>query len=155
MNYKQLTEGDRYMIVALKRQGLSIISIANAIGKHRSTLYREFKRNTCWHQDGSYRPRKAQRRTQARRRRSRRNQHFTEKDYAIVRQLLDKQWSPEQITGHLKKLGERCFSHETSYNYIWRDKTNGGNLWRQLRCANKRRHKRYKSYDSRGRLADK
>ena len=56
MKYQQLTEGDRYMIIALKRQGLSVINIAKAIGKHRSTLYREFRRNTCWHQDGSYRP---------------------------------------------------------------------------------------------------
>ena len=155
MNYKQLTEGDSYMIVALKRQGLSFTNIANAIGKHRSTIYREFKRNTCWHQDGSYRPIKAQRRTRARRSRSRRNQHFTEKDYAIVRQLLRQQWSPEQITGRLKRLGVRSFSHETIYTYIWRDKRNGGNLWKQLRCANKRRRKRYNAYDSRGRLAGK
>ena len=32
MKYQQLTEGDRYMIVALKRQGLSVINIAKAIG---------------------------------------------------------------------------------------------------------------------------
>ena len=118
MKYKQLTEGDRFMIVALKRQGLSVINIAKAIGKHRSTLYREFRRNTCWHQDGPYRPIKAQRRTKARRRSSRRNQHFTQKDYAIVRRLLHKQWSPEQIIGYLKKEGLRCFSHETIYRYI-------------------------------------
>jgi len=54
MKYQQLTEGDRYMIVALKRHGLSFTNIAKAIGKHRSTIYREFKRNTCWHQYGSF-----------------------------------------------------------------------------------------------------
>ena len=108
-----------------------------------------------WHMDGSYRPSKAQRRTRARRRRSRRNQHFTEKDYVIVRQLLRKQWSPEQITGYLKRQDLQCFSHETIYRYIWRNKRNGGNLWKQLRCANKRRRKRYNTYDSRGRLAGK
>ena len=143
------------MIVALKRQGLSFANIAKAIGKHRSTIYREFERNTCWHQDGSYRPTKAQRRTRARRSRSRRNQHFTAQDYKEVRRLIRKDWSPEQITGHLKKEGKRCFSHETIYKYIWRDKRNGGNLWKHLRCAQKRRRKRYKAYDSRGRLADK
>lgn len=155
MNYKQLTEGDRYMIVALKRQGLSFVKIAQAIGKHRSTIYREFKRNTCWHMDGSYRPSKAQRRTRARRSRSRRNQHFTEQDFLIVRRLLRQKWSPEQITGYLKKEGHRCFSHETIYRYIWLNKRSGGNLWEHLRCANKRRRKRYNAYDSRGRLADK
>ncbi|MDP0560992.1 MAG: helix-turn-helix domain-containing protein [Candidatus Endonucleobacter sp. (ex Gigantidas childressi)] len=48
MKYQQLTEGDRYMIVALKWQGLSFTDIATAIGKHRSTIYLEFQRNTCW-----------------------------------------------------------------------------------------------------------
>ncbi|MFT5452940.1 MAG: IS30 family transposase, partial [Enterobacterales bacterium] len=155
MKYKQLTEGDRYTIAALKRQGLSFTDIAKAINRDRSTIYREINRNSCWHQDSSYRPIKAQRRTKARRSRSRRNQHFTQKDYAIVRRLLHKQWSPEQITGHLKQQGLRCFSHETIYRYIWRDKENGGKLWKQLRCANKQRRKRYKAYDSRGRLAGK
>lgn len=79
MMYQQLTEGDRYTLAALKRQGLSFTNIAKAMNRDRSTIYREFKRNTCWQQDGSYRPSKAQRRTKARRRRSRRNQHFTEK----------------------------------------------------------------------------
>jgi IS30 family transposase len=35
------------------------------------------------------------------------------------------------------------------------DKKNGGKLWKQLRCTNKQRRKRYKAYDSRGRLAGK
>jgi len=155
MSYKQLTEGDRYTLAALKRQGLSFAKIAQAMDRHKSTLYREVNRNTCWFIDGSYRPSKAQRRTRARRRRSRRNQHFTPQDYKEVRKLIRKDWSPEQITGHLKDEGKRCFSHETIYKYIWRDKRNGGTLWKHLRCAQKRRRKRYNAYDSRGRLADK
>ena len=103
MKYKQLTEGDRYTLAALKRQGLSFTNIAKAMNRDRSTIYREVNRNSCWIIDDSYRPSKAQRRTKGRRSRSRRNQHFTQKDYAIVRRLLHKQWSPEQITGHLKK----------------------------------------------------
>ncbi|MDP0563058.1 MAG: helix-turn-helix domain-containing protein [Candidatus Endonucleobacter sp. (ex Gigantidas childressi)] len=39
MKYQQLTEGDRYMIVALKWQGLSFTDIATAIGKYRSTIF--------------------------------------------------------------------------------------------------------------------
>lgn len=46
-------------------------------------------------------------------------------------------------------------SHETIYQYIWRDKAAGGQLWRHLRQASKRRRKRYNAYDSRGRLAGK
>lgn len=155
MKYKQLTEGDRYTLATLKRQGLSFTNIAKAMNRDRSTIYREVNRNSCWIIDGSYRPIKAQRRTRARRRRSRRNQHFTTQDYKEVRKLIRKDWSPEQITGHLKNAGKRCFSHETIYKYIWRDKRSGGTLWKHLRCAQKRRRKRYNAYDSRGRLAGK
>ena len=46
-------------------------------------------------------------------------------------------------------------SHETIYLRIWRDKNAGGELWAHLRQATKKRRKRYRSYDSRGRLAGK
>jgi IS30 family transposase len=46
-------------------------------------------------------------------------------------------------------------SHETVYQYIWRDKAEGGSLWEHLRQSSKQRRKRYKAYDSRGRLANK
>ena len=49
----------------------------------------------------------------------------------------------------------RRLSHETIYQYIWRDKADGGNLWTHLRQSSKQRRKRYKAYDSRGRLANK
>ena len=62
MTYQQLTEGDRYTIAALKRQGLTPTAIANAIGRHRSTIYLEYNRNRCWITDAAYRPEKAQRR---------------------------------------------------------------------------------------------
>ena len=91
----------------------------------------------------------------SRRRKSRRNQHFSEADYAIVKRFLRKKWSPEQIVGYLKRHHLPCFSHETIYRYIWQNKKNGGILWTHLRGANKRRRKRYNAYDSRGRLANK
>ena len=45
--------------------------------------------------------------------------------------------------------------HEVIYQYIWRDKANGGSLWKSLRQSSKKRRKRYNAYDSRGRLANK
>lgn len=136
-------------------QGFNQSEIANQLGRHRSTISRELARNSCWVTDGSYRPSKAQRRTVARRRRARRNEHFDEQDYEIVRLYLSLDYSPEQISGLLKKKGLAMMSHETIYRYIWRDKKQGGQLWRHLRQSAKKRRKRYKAYDSRGRLADK
>ena len=155
MKYQQLTENERYMLSALRKQGLSIPSIATALGRHRSTIWRELKRNSCWIIDGAYRPSKAQRRTKARRRRSRRGRRFVEADFVLVRLMLGFEWSPEQIVGFLRRHEQKCMSHESIYQYIWRDKAQGGNLWQSLRQSLKRRRKRYNAYDSRGRLADK
>ena len=155
MKYQQLTSEERVVLSTLKLQGLSIQKIADHMGRHRSTLYRELDRNRCFHIDGAYRPSKAQRRTVARRGRSRRNSHYSDDDFKVVRKLLRKKYSPEQITGYLRRLKQPCFSHETIYLYIWRDKAEGGNLWTHLRQSPKVRRKRYKAYDSRGRLTDK
>jgi transposase, IS30 family len=157
MKYRQLTSNDRYILGALKKQGFPIQQIAKILGFHRSTIYREIERNSCHLTDGGYRPSKAERRTRARRRRSRRNLHYTEADFSLVRHFLRKKWSPEQIVGHIRRFGlmHRKMSHETIYQYIWRDKANGGNLWRYLRQSPKQRRKRYRAYDSRGRLAEK
>ncbi len=155
MTYQQITSEERYIISALKIQGLSVRKIANQLGRHHSTIYNELKRNSCHGTDGYYRTSKAHRRAVARRRRSRRNRHYDESDFSIVRKLLRKQWSPEQIVGSLYENHQRCFSHETLYQYIWRNKAEGGNLWTHLRCAQKQRRKRYRAYDSRGRLANK
>lgn len=157
MKYVQLTYEERVTLSVLKQQGQSVRSIANVLGRHFSTVYRELNRNRCYKIDGAYRPSKAQRRTRARRRRSRRNRHYTDQDFLLTRKLLRQKWSPEQVTGHLRRFGlfTRRISHETIYQYIWRDKANGGDLWKHLRQSVKRRRKRYNAYDSRGRLANK
>lgn len=157
MAYIQLTYEERVTLSALKLQGLSIREIAAILGRHFSTLYRELDRNRCHIIDGAYRPSKAQRRTRARLRRSRRNRHYSSTYLLLVRKLLKKKLSPEQAVGHIRrfKLKQRVISHETIYRYIWQDKAAGGDLWKHLRQASKRRRKRYKAYDSRGRLAEK
>ena len=154
MSYRQLTPDERYMLAALRMQGLSQAQMARALGRHRSTVGREFRRN-CSRRDGHYRPSKAQERANGRRSRSRRNQRFTPADFALVDGLLCRQWSPEQVSGYLAREGLLSISHETIYRHVWRDKREGGLLYTHLRGARKRRRKRYGSYDSRGKLAGK
>lgn len=154
MTYRQLTEGDRYMLSALRKQGVSTSAIAAQLGCHRSTVWRELKRNSC-RSDGGYRPSKAQSRTNGRRSRSRRNRQFGEQEYQLVHDLLRTEWSPEQISGRLRDDGLLSISHETIYRYVWQDKSQGGTLHKHLRSACKQRRKRYRSKDSRGRLAGK
>ena len=154
MSYCQLTSEERYMLAALRRQDLNQAEIARSLGRHRSTVCRELCRNST-RADGRYRASTAQERTNGRRSRSRRNQRFTAQDFALVEGLLRRQWSPEQISGRLRRAGLLAISHETIYRHIWRDKRGGGALHTHLRGASKKRRKRYGAYDSRGRLAGK
>ena len=154
MTYRQLSPEERYMLAALRRQGLNQSQIARALGRHRSTVCRELRRNST-RADGRYRAFTAQERTQGRRSRSRRNRRFKAEDFALVDELLRRQWSPEQVAGHLRRTDQLLISHETIYRHVWRDKRAGGLLHTHLRGARKKRRKRYGAYDSRGRLAGK
>jgi len=154
MTYCQLTSEERYMLAALRRQGLNQSQIARSLGRHRSTVCREVSRNST-RADGRYRASSAQERTNGRRSRSRRNLRFSAGDFAQVEELLCRQWSPEQVSGHLARQGQLSISHETIYRHVWRDKRAGGLLYTHLRGARKQRRKRYGSYDSRGKLANK
>src|SRR5215213_7834100 len=104
MTYHQLTSGERYMLAALRRQGCNQSQIARELGRHRSTVCREVRRNST-RADGHYRPFTAQERTNGRRSRARRNLRFTAEDFALVGELLCRQWSPEQVAGHLRRTG--------------------------------------------------
>jgi IS30 family transposase len=73
----------------------------------------------------------------------------------MVEALLRLKWSPEQVSGFLKRENILGISHETIYRYIWADKGAGGDLYSHLRVACRVRRKRYGAYDSRGRLAGK
>lgn len=154
MSYRQITFAERYTLALLRQQGLSAAAIARILGRHRSTIGREIRRN-CGHSDGAYRPPLADWYARGRRSRSRRNRRFSTADWHRVRTLVREDWSPEQVAGWLRRHRELAISHETIYRYIWADMRQGGQLYTHLRGARKRRRKRYGRYDSRGRLAGK
>jgi IS30 family transposase len=154
MMYRQITSEERYTLVALRRLGLTHAAIARHLGRHPSTIAREWQRNRDpW--DGYYRPDNAQLRMVTRRSHSRRNRRFSDQDLQQVDRYLCQDWSPEQVAGYLRRTGQLSISHETIYQYIWTDKRQGGHLYTHLRGARKQRWKRYRSYNSRGRLPGK
>jgi IS30 family transposase len=154
MSYRQITFAERYTLGLLRRQGLAPAAIARVLGRHRSTIGREVRRNRA-RSDGTYRPQLADWYARGRRSRSRRNRRFSAADWERIQALLREDWSPQQIAGRLKRQKQFEISHETIYRYIWTDKRAGGTLYTHLRGARKQRRKRYGSYDSRGRLAGK
>jgi transposase, IS30 family len=153
MRYHQLTSEERYALSALRKQGLSQAAIGRALGRHPSTISRELQRNS--RKDGGYRPFTAGEMARGRLSRSRRNWQFDEQDWALVRSCLELCWSPEQIAGRLRRYRMLHVSHESIYRYVWHDKRHGGSLYLFLRGSRKQKWKRYRSYDSRGRMRGK
>jgi len=154
MTYHQLTQEERYLITAQLRCGYAPAAIARALGRDRSTITRELRRNAT-HHDGEYRAEKAHSYAVARRRRCRRRARFSAAEMAQVARLVRRKWSAEQIAGTLKKRGTLHISHETIYRRIRWDKKAGGDLWRHTRIMSKFGRKRYRSHDSRGVLPGK
>lgn len=152
MPYRQIAPEERYTLGVLRKQGYSNAQMARALGRHRSTIGREFSRNST-HPDGAYRPHRAQEASNGRRSRSRRKSPFTA-HWSIVEDLLRADLSPEQVSGRLALENVLAISHETIYKHIWTNKLNGGQLHRHLRQRLKYR-KRYGKYEKRGRLAGK
>jgi len=154
MLYRQITFAERYTLGLLRRRGLPAAEIARVLGRHRSTIGREVRRNRAA-SDGGYRPQLADWYARGRRSRSRRNLRFSSVDLQRVRALLEQQWSPEQIAGRLRRDRVLQISHETIYRYIWADQRAGGYLYTHLRVARRQRRKRYGTYERRGRVAGK
>jgi IS30 family transposase len=144
--YHQLTQVQRYQIYALRKTKHKLAEIAKVLGVHKSSISRELKRNRG---KRGYRPQQAQ--ASAVGRRSKAVPRLSAQVWVMVESLLKQDWSPEQISGRLKKEQNIRISHEWIYQHILVDKQTGGNLYKHLRCQKKRR-KRYGTYDRRGKL---
>lgn len=154
MGYNQLTEGERYAIAALHASGDSKRAIAKVVGRHVSTISREYKRNSSAY-DGKYRAAKAHAWAMARKRKSHEGSQFSAEQWGHAELLLRLKWSPEQVVDTRTNLGPVAMSRSTIYRHIRWDKAEGGHLWRHMRLMTKRWRKRYRSVDFRGVLQGK
>jgi len=152
--YRHLSYREREMIASMRLLRYSLRKIAKALDRHPSTVSREIRRN-AYVTDGYYRTRFAQENYNARRSNARKGTQYTRDQWHPVIKLLKEKYSPEQISGYLAKKRILQISHETIYRYIWRDKAEGGELYKNLRQSPKIRRKRYAAKDSRGRLESK
>jgi len=152
MHYTQLTSGQRYQIEALLKLKTPNNEIAGIIGVHPSTISRELKRNTGLK---GYRPKQAQSKTDDRRQQATKAIKLSGTLIHLVDDKLQQDWSPEQISGWLKKENKTSISHERIYQHVWADKRQGGDLYSHLRRSNKRRKKKYGSQDKRGQIRNR
>jgi IS30 family transposase len=148
-NYTQLTQEQRYQIYALMKAGHTQSETANLIDVHKTTISRELKRNRGLR---GYRPKQAHQFALSRRKKFK--YRIEASTWTLVEILIRQEWSPEQISGWLKKNCDFQISHEWIYQHILKDKLVGGDLYRHLRCQKKRR-KRYGRNDRRGKLKNR
>ena len=147
--YTQLTQEQRYQIYAFLKAGFSQSAIAAEIHVHKSTVCRELKRNQGLK---GYRPKQAHVKATNRRQRAVKDIKLTPKIIALVNGLICQEFSPEQVSGVLKRNQGIMISHETIYKHLLADKANGGTLYKHLRRSNRKRKKRYGSRNIRGQI---
>lgn len=118
--YRHVSRDERGKIMFLSRWGKSSSEIAALLGRHRSTILRELRRNVSRY-DSCYADESAQ--LWADRRRERASRRYRLKNETIrsyVRGKLRINWSPELIAGRIQiDLPGSKVSHETIYQYIY------------------------------------
>jgi transposase, IS30 family len=146
--YRQIDVDERRTLFRLVEARRPVGEIAERLGRHPSTIYRELGRNRF--RDGDrgfcgYFPLNAQ--DLARRRRQRRRKLITDDALrAHVVGRLKAGWSPQQIAGRLKREpadGGASVCHETIYRHVYGPEGREDGLFRHLPRARRRRGSRY------------
>ena len=113
--YQRVTYEVRCQIYAYLKTKMSMKEISKLTGYHKSTIYREIKRNKL----SEYHPLKAQELSRERfkgccRKKVLSNESTKQK----IEKYLSLGWSPEQISGRLRKEKALSISKQTIYNAI-------------------------------------
>ncbi len=139
--YKQLGQQERDRIYLLKKQGLTNAAIASRLGRDKSTIGRELRRNLHL-KFKQYLPDTAQRKAD-KRKRSNRKQCYLDKQPQLKWKILyrlKRGWSPDLIAGRLKELKDAYFNQESIYQFIYSLEGRKANLRQYLRRAHRLRH---------------
>ena len=153
-HYKHLTLEEREKILFFYAKEYSVTDIAKELGRSKSTISRELKRNR---ESGQYLPLIAHRKYARRREGCRPRKRLADPAlFQIVREkFLDHQWSPEQIAGRLALEHHKAvISYATIYRAIYsgmldesRRSHGSRGVIRKLRHHGKSRHT--KQYEER------
>ena len=129
---KHLQKEERIKLQALLCIGQSIDQIARHLGRHRSTIYREISRpGAC---DEDYDAETYHRQARSNMTRNQEDSSPSEETIKLIEQLIiQKQWSPEQISNWLKINKDESVSHTWIYQHIAKDRTEEGELSNHLR----------------------
>ena len=130
MSYQQLSFHQRCQIKTLLQVDVGVARISQEIGVHRSTIYREIKRNKV---KLGYSFRLAHRKALKRRQARAKPYVLTHRIIRIIEaKLVSEQWSPEQISGYLEKTAGTTKQLEALYT------SSCGIAERSARCTARR-----------------
>jgi IS30 family transposase len=90
--YNQIIDEERYQIWANKKAGFSVPQITEELGRNKSTIYRELKRNAG---DRGYRPKQANHKTRQRKSESTKPIQMTPELIDLIEEKLCLDWSPD------------------------------------------------------------
>lgn len=134
--YSQIDMDERRRIARWRAAGLSATVIAEKLGRHRSTIFRELKRNAfedpqmpdlsgyyCVTANEMARERRAKLRKLAR---------FSHVRQSVIERIIHG-WSPQQIAGRMRlERHPICVSYETIYKFAYSADGQAIKLWRHL-----------------------
>ncbi len=151
--YTQLSPEQRYTIQCLLARGFTQSEIASVIGRHKSTISRELKRNVNKRgmHANIYDAKRAEAKTNVRHKTKRKHCRLEEWHLQYIRtKLRDQRWSPEYISKRGKLEYGDFVSHETIYQYIWMCKSSNRKVYKSdkdlhkyLRHHNRRRKRKH------------
>jgi len=147
VSYTRVTEIERSQIYVLRQAGKGNNEIARIIGRDKGTVSREVRRNKGLK---GYRHQQAHRKAEERAARPG-PRRFTEEVRLDAEEKLKKGWTPEQICGRAELEGRPHVCKETVYKYVYADAKAGGELWKELVRAKRKRKRRCPRQEGRGR----
>lgn len=144
MSYGHLTTEERVQLELLKKLGWSNREIGKQLGRHHSTIAREWKRN----RQETYGAKQAQKQYEKRRKQQANKGKWRPTLASFVEHKLEMSWSPEQIAGYLttqESLDQISF--KTIYRWLYAGLVSKGDL-----CVLRQKGKRRKPRETRGKF---
>lgn len=145
--YSQIDMDERRKIARWRTAGLSVDVIAEKLGRHRSTIFRELRRNVFedrqYPELSGYFCVTANAMACERRAKLRKLARFSHLRQSVVDYIVGG-WSPQQIAGRMQLEGHPVSaSHETIYKFAYSSEGQAIKLWRHLPEHRARRRPRH------------
>lgn len=154
--YRHLGQKERDRIFLLLRQGKTQKQIAHLIGRDKSTISRELKRNK--HKKFEvYLPDTAERKSFKRNQWNRKERYLDKspvlREYVLFKLKLG--WSPEQIEGRIRNDLGQYLNYESIYQYIYGLAGRKENLRQYLRRSHRIRRKKHGRKHQKGKIPNR